>query len=61
MEERGVGGIDEREAVDAMMAAVGEDEGGPFAELGLSGEQRWLEGVEGREGVVSREGEACGG
>lgn len=49
MEEGGVDGIDEREAVDAMIAAVGEDEGGPFAELGLPGQERGLKGVEGWE------------
>lgn len=60
MEKGGIDGVDEGEAVDAVEAAVGLDEGGPFAELGTAGQERGLQAVEGRVGVLAREVE-CGG
>ena len=37
MEEGRVDGVDEGEPVYAVMPTVGLDQGGPFAELGVSG------------------------
>lgn len=44
-----------------MVAAVREDESGPFAELFLPGEERGLEGVEGGNGVILGKAEGPGG
>lgn len=43
--------------VEAVMAAVGLDQEGPFLELGVAGEERGLEGEERGVGVVWWEGE----
>lgn len=43
-----------------MVAAVGEDQGGPFGELGVLCCEVGLEGEEGREGVLRREEEGLG-
>ena len=59
MEQRRVDGVDEREAVDTVMPAVGLDEKGPFSELGGACKERGLECEEGWEGVVLREFEGC--
>ena len=61
MEEGRVGGVEEREAVQPVVTAVGQDQGGPFAELGLACQEGGLQGVEGGEGVGSWEGEGWGG
>jgi len=49
--------IDEGETVEAVVAAVGLDQEGPFLELGVAGEERGLEGEEGGVCVVGWEGE----
>ncbi|VUC20006.1 unnamed protein product [Clonostachys rosea] len=57
VEEVRVGGGGEAEAEDAVVARVGEDEGGPLRELGVVGGQVGLAGEEGGEGVLAREAE----
>jgi hypothetical protein len=57
VEERRVYGVDERQAEESLVSAVGLDEERPGMELaGASGEV-WLEGKEGWVGVVRWEGE----
>lgn len=59
-EEVRLGGGGEGEAEDAVVARVGEDEGGPFGELGVVDGQVGLAGEEGGEEVFAGEGEVCG-
>lgn len=59
-EEVRLGGGGEGEAEDAVVARVGEDEGGPFGELGVVDGQVGLAGEEGGEEVFAGEGEGCG-
>lgn len=61
MEEGRLEGFGEGEAEEAVVAAVGEDEGGPFLELGAAGGEVGLGGPEGGEGVGQGEGEVGGG
>lgn len=61
MEEGGLEGFGEGEAEEAVVPAVGEDEGGPFLELGAAGGEVGLGGPEGGEGVGQGEGEGGGG
>jgi hypothetical protein len=51
VEERAVDCFDQREAVDAVVAAPGLDQRGPFLELREAGCVVWLGGEEGGEGV----------
>lgn len=60
VEEGGLEGFGEGEAEEAVVPAVGEDEGGPFLELGAAGGEVGLGGPEGGEGVGQGEGEGGG-
>lgn len=55
MEELRVGGLGDCEAEDAMRAAVGEHEVGPFCQLGGVRGEVCLAGEEGGEGVLGWE------
>ncbi|CAI6098023.1 unnamed protein product [Clonostachys chloroleuca] len=57
VEEVRVGGGGEAEAEDAVVARVGEHEGGPLGELGVVGGQVGLPREEGGERVLAREAE----
>lgn len=61
IEERGGEGVDEDEAMLAVVAVVGEDEGGPLPELICARGEGGLDGPEGGEGVDAGEGEGGGG